>query len=396
VSIRYLNEAPASGGVVIVGGGIAGAATAFHAARVGLHPLIVEARPQLCTLTTPVAAGAFRLQFDSLEELELVRESAAMFLDFQGATEQKEYDLDLHQRGYLWLTTDETTAATQQALVEQLHGWGQTDVETLHGDDVRSRWPWVAPEVIHARWRADDGFLDTKALTFGLASGAGAEVLTSAPVTGFRVDGGRLTAVDTARGSIACTAAVICAGPMSGMVARLAGVELPIVTVPRQKLILPEVPEVPFDAPMVIDEDTGAHWRPAYDRGAWLLCTEPTTPPTEPTMDVPTDHRFAFRLLDPTSPVAVARAVPFWRDVWERGADNWMLQAGQYTVTPDYRPLIGPTDVDGLFVNTGYSGHGIMLGPAGGRICAESIVNPAGPNPFDPRTPRTARAHPTL
>jgi glycine/D-amino acid oxidase-like deaminating enzyme len=319
-----------------------------------------------------------------------------MFLDFQGATEQKEYDLDLHQRGYLWLTTDETTAATQQALVEQLHGWGQTDVETLHGDDVRSRWPWVAPEVIHARWRADDGFLDTKALTFGLASGAGAEVLTSAPVTGFRVDGGRLTAVDTARGSIACTAAVICAGPMSGMVARLAGVELPIVTVPRQKLILPEVPEVPFDAPMVIDEDTGAHWRPAYDRGAWLLCTEPTTPPTEPTMDVPTDHRFAFRLLDPTSPVAVARAVPFWRDVWERGADNWMLQAGQYTVTPDYRPLIGPTDVDGLFVNTGSSGHGIMLGPAGGRICAESIVNPAGPNPFDPRTPRTARAHPTL
>ena len=396
MSIRYLNEAPASDEVVIVGGGIAGAATAFHAARAGLHPLIVEARPQLCTLTTPVAAGAFRLQFDNLEELELVRESAETFLDFQEATGQREYDLEVRQRGYLWLTTGEATAAKQRALVEQLHGWGQTDVETLHGDDVRSRWPWVAPEVIQARWRADDGFLDTKALTFGLAAGARADVLTSAPVSGFRVDGGRLTAVDTARGSIACGTAVICAGPMSGMVARLAGVELPIVTVPRQKLILPNVPEVPPFAPMVIDEDTGAHWRPAYDRGAWLLCTEPTTPPTEPTMDVPTDHGFAFRLLDPTSPVAVARAVPFWRDVWERGADNWILQAGQYTVTPDYRPLIGPTDVDGLFVNTGYSGHGIMLGPSGGRICAYAITEPSSPNPFDPRTPRTARAQPTL
>jgi glycine/D-amino acid oxidase-like deaminating enzyme len=82
--------------------------------------------------------------------------------------------------------------------------------------------------------------------------------------------------------------------------------------------------------------------------------------------------------------------------VWERGAGHWLLQAGQYTVTPDYRPLIGPTEVDGLFVNTGYSGHGIMLGPAGGRICAESIVDPASPNPFDPRTPRNARAQPTL
>ena len=396
MSIRYLNEARAFGDVVIAGGGIAGASTAFHAARAGLHPLIVEARPQLCTLTTPVAAGAFRLQFDALEELELVRESAAMFLDFEEVTGQKDYDLDVRQHGYLWLTTDEAVAATQRALVEQLHAWGQADVETLSGDEVRSRWPWVAPDVLQARWRSGDGFLDTKSLTFGLAAGAGAEVLTSAPVTGFRVEGGRLTAVETARGSISCGAAVICAGPLSGVVAGLAGIELPIVTVPRQKLILPDVPEVPSDAPMVIDEDTGAHWRPAYDRGAWLLCTEPTTPPTEPTMDVPTDHRFAFRLLDPASPVAVARVVPFWRDVWERGAGHWMLQAGQYTVTPDYRPLIGPTEIDGLFVNTGYSGHGIMLGPAGGRICADVIAEPSSPNPFDPRAPRAARAQPTL
>jgi sarcosine oxidase subunit beta len=396
VSIRYLNEAPASGDVVIVGGGIAGAATAFHAARSGLHPLVVEARPQLCTLTTPVAAGAFRLQFDNLEELELVRESAAMFLEFADATGQTEYDLDVQQRGYIWLTTDEAAAAKQRTLVEQLHAWGQTDVETIPGDEVRSRWPWVGPDVIQARWRAGDGFLDTKALTFGLAAGARAEVLTSAPVTGFLVEGERLTAVETTRGSIACGAAVICCGPLSGVVAGLAGIELPVVTVPRQKLILPEVPEVPADGPMVIDEDTGAHWRPAYDRGAWLLCTEPSTPATEPTMDVPTDHRFAFRLMDPASPVAVARVVPFWREVWERGARHWLLQAGQYTVTPDYRPLIGPTHVDGLFVNTGYSGHGIMLGPAGGRICADAIVRPSSPNPFDPRTPRTARAQPTL
>ena len=71
------------------------------------------------------------------------------------------------------------------------------------------------------------------------------------------------------------------------------------MTVRRQKLILPDVPEVPADGPMTIDEESGAHWRPAYDRGAWLLHTDPATEPSEPTMDVPTDHRFAFRLMDP-------------------------------------------------------------------------------------------------
>src|SRR5207245_1628201 len=76
----------------------------------------------------------------------------------------------------------------------------------------------------------------------------------------------------------------------------------------------------------------------------------------------------------------------FWRDVWERGSDHWLLQAGQYTVTPDHRPLIGETAVPGLFVNTGYSGHGIMLGPAAGRICIDALTGAAGAsaNPFRP------------
>src|SRR5712691_6522872 len=164
--IRYLDAPPNAANLVIVGGGVVGAATAFHAARAGIRPLIVEARPRLCTLTTPVAAGAFRLQFDDLEELELVRASAAIFLDFEEATGQREFDLDLRLRGYLWLTTDPAGAEAQRELVKRLHGWGQTDVDILGGDEVRERWRWVSPDVVQARWRADDGFLDTKRLTF--------------------------------------------------------------------------------------------------------------------------------------------------------------------------------------------------------------------------------------
>jgi sarcosine oxidase, subunit beta len=395
--LNVLASLPAGAELVVIGGGVVGAATAFHAARAGLRPLIVEARPQLCTLTTPVAAGAFRLQFEDREELELVRESAELFAHFADVTGQRTYDPRVRERGYLWLATSQETAARQRALVERLHAWGQTDVEVVDGTAVRERWPWVAPEVRQARWRAADGFLDTKELTFGLAEGSGAPLLLNHPVTGFEIRGGRLRGVRTVAGTIRTDAAVIATGPLSGPLGGLAGLTLPLVTVTRQKLILPEVPEVPADGPMTIDEETGAHWRPAYDRGAWLLHTDPATEPSEPTMDVPTDHRFAFRLMDPASPVSVARVVPFWREVWERGSRHWMLQAGQYTVTPDHRPLIGATAVEGLYVNTGYSGHGIMLSPAGSRLLVEAVASGgSGANAFAPGRTMAVRSQPTL
>jgi glycine/D-amino acid oxidase-like deaminating enzyme len=393
--VKYLTEPPASAELVVIGGGVIGAATAFHAAQAGLKPLIVEARPALCTLTTPVAAGAFRLQFDDLEELTLVRESAELFLNFREVTRQDRYDLRVRQQGYLWLTTDERNAERQRALVARLHEWGQGDVELLTGDEVRRRFRYVVENVVQARWRAGDGFLDTTQLTFGLVHGSGAEVMVDCAATGFVASGGRLTGVRTTKGVVPTDVAVIAAGPLSGLLAGAEGIDLPIVTVRRQKLILPQVPEVPPHAPMTIDEDTGVHWRPAL-AGAWLLFTDPATPESPPADNVPVDPAFAFQLLDPTSPFSVARVVPFWREVWDRGAAPWLLQAGQYTMTPDHRPLIGPLSIEGLWVNTGYSGHGIMLGPAGSRLLVDLLTGKAESSPFAPGRAFEPREPPTL
>lgn len=350
----------------MIGGGVVGAATAFHAMRAGFEVTLLEKRPALCTLTTPASTGAFRLQFDNLEELALVRESVDLFLNFEEATEQAEYSLDIRQQGYLWVTTDEERASRARELVELQHSWGQTDIEVIEADEIRARWPYVTGDAVLARFRAGDGFLDPKALTMGLAASSGADVVTGCEVTGFELEGDRLRGVKTRGGDIACERAVIAAGPFSGVVARLAGFELPVVTVPRQKLVMPDVPMVPGDAPMTIDDDTGAHWRPAL-KGAYLLFTDPRTEPTKPAEDVPGDHRAIFQLIDPASPFSVARIAPFWREIWDRNTVNWMLQTGQYTVTPDHRPLLGPTPIEGLFVNSGYSGHGIMGGAAGSR-----------------------------
>ena len=134
--MRYLDGPPPTADLVIIGGGIAGAATAFHAARAGLRPVILEARPALCTLTTPVSAGAFRLQFDNLEELELVRESADLFLSFAEATGQTAYSVDVRQQGYLWLAITEASAAAQRSLVARLDPQERNNLTTLPLSDA--------------------------------------------------------------------------------------------------------------------------------------------------------------------------------------------------------------------------------------------------------------------
>jgi sarcosine oxidase subunit beta len=380
--IEHLAAPPATAELVIVGGGIMGAATAFAARRAGLRPLVLEARPALASVTTAVATGAYRLQHDDPDELVLARETVAAFTDFADSTGQRRYGSGLVANGRVHSTSTDEGIAAQRALVTRQAALGVTEVELLDGDEARARFPFLAPEVRQVRYRAGDGVLDPKQAALGLLEGASAPVVTGAGVTGFDLASGRLTGVRTGRGTVATGACVIAAGPLSGVVARLAGVELPVRLLRRHKLVLPDVPQVPADAPLVYDDDTGAHWRPAF-RGAVALLSDDDDVAREPTDAPSPDPGFPFAVLDPASPGSVARSTPFWREVWEDGRSAWALQCGLYTMTPDHRPLLGATPVPGLYVNTGYSGHGVMLSVAGAERVLQSVVTGAT-NPFRP------------
>src|SRR5579884_654505 len=300
MSLRLTTDLPRTADLVVIGGGVLGAATAFYASRAGLQTVVVERRPLLCSLTTPVAAGGFRLQFDNPEETALVRESLETFENFAEVTDLPGYDLRLQKQGYLFVTTDPKTARRQAERVAMQRSWGVQDVELLDGSEARYRFPYLSEEIISARYRAGDGFVDPKRLTYGYARASNATFLVSTSVTGFYLVGGRITGVQTSRGDIATNAVVIAAGPFTGEIARLAGLDLGLTAVRRHRLVMPEVPEVPSDAPFVIDEDNGAHWRPAF-QGAYLVFTDPSTPPGDPLWSVPTDPEFVFLLLDPSS-----------------------------------------------------------------------------------------------
>lgn len=383
--LRVSDRPPATADLVVVGAGVVGCATAFRAARAGLRTVVLDARPRPATLTTPAATGAYRLQFDNPEEVALVREGVELYEDFANQVGLPSYDIGLRRQGYLFCAREDAAVDRQRELVARQRAFGLDDVELLDGDEVRRRFPYIADTVRGARFRAGDGFIDQVRLAWGYAlaasggpgverpaSVADATFVLGQRVIGLRTVGGRMVAVETHDGAVAAPTVVLATGPFLARTAALASIDVPIAPTRRQKVIVADAPEVPPDAPMTIDEATGAHWRPAL-HGAYVLLTERETPAGEPAWSVPTSADFAFRLLDPASPDAVAHVAPFWRDIWERGV-NWLLQAGQYEYTPDHRPFIGPTAIDGLWLNGGWSGHGVMGSGGGSRLLMDAIT----------------------
>jgi sarcosine oxidase subunit beta len=99
------SDLPATASVVIVGGGISGASSAFFLARAGLQPIVVERLSALAALTTSQSMEAMRAQFVEPENMAMMRESIAFYEAFAERIGLPDCDIGLHQQGYLFLTT---------------------------------------------------------------------------------------------------------------------------------------------------------------------------------------------------------------------------------------------------------------------------------------------------
>jgi sarcosine oxidase, subunit beta len=349
--------------VVIAGGGVMGTSTAHHLAQRGAREVVlVEREPFLGTMSTGQCAGGIRHQFSTEINIRLSIESIRMLERFP---EEPGQDIGLRFCGYLFLLTRPEDVEPFRRGVELQHRLG-VETRWLEPEQIAERVPLIDLDGVLAGTIHDrDGLCDPSSVVQGYAAGArrlGVRILTETEVTGIRVEGGRVTAVETNRGTIATPALVNACGAWAPALGEMAGVRIPIEPIRRQIAVTAPIDAIPEDFPFTVFFPDSLYF---HREGRGILTGRSNHHETP-----------GFKLeVDPDWEEAhLTEAVRRMPILGEAGLmSRW---AGLYEVTPDAQPILGRIrDVDGLYVMAGFSGHGFMHGPAAGLLMAEEIVD---------------------
>ena len=204
-----------------------GTSIAFHLAEAGADVCLLE-RDQLAGGSTSRAAGGFRAQFSDPLNIAIGLRSIEAFEQFG---ERPGAEIDLHQVGYLFLLDREEDVAAFEASVALQQGLGAPS-RFVNLDEVQALCPIAGLDgVLAATYCPIDGHASPEAVVQGYAAGArayGARVLTGCSLTGIRVDGSEIHAIETTLGSIETGTVICAAGAWSPEVAHSVGVDLPI------------------------------------------------------------------------------------------------------------------------------------------------------------------------
>ena len=362
-----------SGTIVIVGGGVIGSSIAYHLRRDGHagRVVVIERDPTYTRASSSLAMGGIRQQFSSAVNVKLAQYGTRFYADFDRALRVPGHTprANFRQRGYLFLV-DDPSADRFEARVERQRRLGAR-VERLTTDQLGALVPGVRLDDIRfGVFGPDDGYAEPREVLAGFraaAAASGAEYLTG-EVVGLtrragRIDGVALETGDTMQGD----AVVNAAGPFAARLGAMAGVDLPVQPV-RQHLFRCALPaRWLYRFPVVVDP-TGVHWR--HD--------DPVTP-SDPDrlvvartrLDEPPGENFACDLSrweTDFRPPLVSR-VPGLEPL--ELVEGW---AGLYAMTPDHNPLLGEHPAaPGFFLANGFSGHGLMIAPAVGKVLSELI-----------------------
>lgn len=345
--------------IVIVGGGIIGAAIAFNLAKQGLKDVVLlEKEMFFGAESTAKCAGGIRAQFGTALNIQLSLESIGLFERFCA---EMGVPVDYRQVGYLFLSTTpaEWARAQANAAFQQAHG---VPVELLGPDRIRELCPELElGDVLGGNFCAIDGLADPHGFLqgyFKVARELGVVVHIERPVTGFEVAGERITHVKTPQGDIACEQVILAAGAWTGELGKMLGIDIPIVPVRRQIVTSTPMPWIAPNWPMMVDNGTGLYMHPE-SRGLLMGMANKKEPPG---FNTTVDEAFTMEIAE-----AAFRRMPRLEEA--AIASSW---AGLYEVTPDHNPIMGRLpQFRNAMVAAGFSGHGFMHAPACGSLMAE-------------------------
>ncbi len=342
--------------VVVIGGGIAGAAAAWRLAEKGRQVVLLE-KGRVGEEASGRCGGGVRQQYRAPAETPFAIKAVEMWTEMAAVLDE---DLEYDREGNLRLlrSKEQLEAAKVRVAREQEQG---LEVNLISPDEVRERLPHISPEMslYGATHCPGDGTANPLKVTKAIgraAEAAGALVHINEPVRQLITAGGRVRAVLTDRNRYRPEKVILAAGAWSkGMLYEI-GLNLPL-TVRKSNLLITHAQ--PPLIPGFVSWDAG-YLRQARDGNIHLGART--------IISGEFDKRLEYRvLLDAGRDYP--EVFPFLRDI-----NIIRAFSGLVTYTPDLIPVVGQAPgFENLWVATGFSGHGFCLGPFMGRVVADWI-----------------------
>ena len=372
-----MTELPASAKIVVIGGGIVGCSVAYHLGKMGLTDVLLIERAKLTSGSTWHAAGLVGQLRTSANITQMLGYSVALYDRLEAETGlatgwKRNGGLRLACNAERW------TEVKRQATTAKSFG---LEMHLLSAKEAQDLWPLMQiDDVVGAAFLPTDGQASPSDIAMSLAKGArqsGVTIKEGVRVTGIEIERGAVRAIATDQGRIACEKVVICAGQWSREIGRMAGVNIPLVSVQHQYLITEPIPGVKPNLPTLRDPDRLTYWK--EEVGGLVMGGYEPNPKPWAESGIP--EGFEFQLLpndlehfEPILELAAGR-VPAMQTAGIKSFIN-----GPESFTPDGNFILGEApEVRGIFVGAGFNAFGIASGGGAGMVLAEWVATGAPP-----------------
>ncbi|MFU8869255.1 NAD(P)/FAD-dependent oxidoreductase [Natronococcus sp.] len=353
--------------VAVVGAGAIGATAAYDLAREGADVTLYD-RGSIASGSSGRAAGVCYDAFADPLDAEIGSDAIERFRDLSG-----DDTFPFVECPYVWLARegDERNAEALRDQITRMQENGTIALE-VDGDELAERFRALrTDDVAVAGIAGAAGYTDPAAYTACLAAAADGVGATLRPETPVRVRTDPARVVCDADGSThEVDAVLVAAGAHTKQV--LADPGIPIAMKPYRVQAL--VVDCELAEPMCYDA-TGEFYLRPHPEGVLAGDGTEYVEADPDAYDRDASPGFATDLLE-----RVARRVP---GIHLEPDDLVRAWAGLCTATPDRDPLVGELE-DGLYVATGFQGHGFMRAPAIGERVADQVLGGEGIDPFDP------------
>ena len=394
--------------VAIVGGGIAGCASAYYLAKRGLSVVLFE-KGRIAGEQSGRNWGFVRQQGRDPVEIPMMMACIRMW---QGLEAELQADIEWRQGGVLYLTEDEAGMAKYEAWLDQVKPY-QLDSRALTSREAAELLPGMARSWAGGLLTPSDGQADPVKATTAFAHAAerlGAVIHNGSVVDGVETAGGKVTGLRTELGELRAKTVLLAAGVWSARLLRSLGIDLPQLRVRSTMLRTAAVPEKTAlgvwspqfglrqrrDGSFNIGGGSLVDHQIGIDSFRHLMAFRQAFRDSKIQTSLGLGRHFLDdlrvhldgahlgrqlrrdRVLDPApNPRTVADCLGAFRATFPEFRDIQMATAwaGIIDVMPDELPVLGPVPgIEGLVVATGFSGHGFGVGPIAGRLMAEVIA----------------------